>query len=101
MCYLENDPFQQAFHKDAFCLLFFFTLYTNDYTRTENTILIKYSDDTVIVDLSNSIPQYMAEVVRFTTWYKDDFLDLNVTKTEELLIDLREQPPAVSPITID
>ena len=28
-----------------------FTLYTNDCTGTENTIFIKYSDDTAIVDL--------------------------------------------------
>ena len=32
---------------------------------------------------------------------QDNFFDLNVTKTKELLIDFRKQPPAVSPITID
>ena len=78
-----------------------FTLYTNDCTGTENTIFIKYSDDTAIVDWSNSIPHYLEEVEGFTTWCKDNFLDLNVTKTKELLIDFREQPPAVSPITMD
>ena len=78
-----------------------FTLYTNDCTGTENTIFIKYSDDTAIVDLSSFIPHYTDKVQRFTTWCKDNFLDLNVTKTKELLIDCRKQPPAVSPITID
>ena len=39
-----------------------FTLYTNDCTGTEYTIFIKYSDDTAIVDLSNSIPHYIEEV---------------------------------------
>ena len=77
------------------------TLYTNDCTGTENTIFIKYSDDTAIVDLSNSIPHYIAEFERHTSWCKDNFLDLNMTKTKELLIDFRKQPPAVSPITID
>ena len=77
-----------------------FTLYTNDCTGTENTIFVKY-DDTAIVDLSNSIPHYIEEVEGFTTWCKDSFLDLNVTKTKELLFDLRKQPPAVSPTTID
>ena len=47
-----------------------FTLYTNDCTGTENTIFIKYSDDTAIVDLSNSIPHYIEEVDRFTTLCK-------------------------------
>ena len=78
-----------------------FTLYTNDSTGTGNTIFIKYSDDTAIVDSSNSTPHYIEEVEGFTTWCKDNFLDLNVTKTKELLIDLRKQPLAVSPITID
>ena len=44
-----------------------FTLYTNDCTVTENTIFIEYSDDTAIVDLSNSIAHYMAEDEIFTT----------------------------------
>ena len=43
----------------------------------------------------------MEEVERFTTWCKDIFLDLNVTRTKELLIDFRNQPLVVSPITID
>ena len=44
---------------------------------------------------------HIEEVERFTTWCKDNFLDLNVKKTKELLIDFRKQPPAISPITID
>ena len=78
-----------------------FILYINDCTGTENTISIKFYDDTAIVDLSYSIPHCIEEVERFTTWCKNDFLDLNVTKTKELLIDFRNQPPAFSPITID
>ena len=78
-----------------------FSLYTNDCTGTENTIFMKYSDDTAIVDLSNSIPHYIAEVGRFRTWCKDNILDLNVSKTKELLIDFRKQPLSVSSITID
>ena len=111
MCYLENDPFLQEYHKDVFCLLFFshyiqmtaqelktLSLYSILYTLYFYTL---YSDDTAIVDLSNSIPHYIEEVDRFTTWCKANFLDLNVAKTKELLIDFRKQPPAVSPITID
>ena len=62
---------------------------------------MKYSDHTANVDLLNSILHYMAEVEKFTTWCKDNFFDLNMTKTKELLIDFRKQPPAVSLITID
>ena len=64
-------------------------------------ISIKYYDDTAIVDLSSSIPHYIAEVKRFTAWCKDNFLDLNMTKTKELFIYFRKQPPAILPIAID
>ena len=38
---------------------------------------------------------------KLTKCGKGNFLDLNVTTTNELLIDIRKQPPAVSHITID
>ena len=60
VCYLENDIFLQAYHKDAFCLLFF--SHYIQMTAQELKTLSLYSDDTVIVDLSNSIPHYI-EVV--------------------------------------
>ena len=78
-----------------------FHIIYNDCTGTENTIFIKQPDDTAIVDLSNTIPHYIAEVETFMTWCKDNFIDINMTKTKEILIDLRKQPPAASPITID
>ena len=100
MYYQENDP---QFHVPQECVLYpvLFALNTNDCTGNENTTSMNRSDDTAIVDLSNSIPHYMEEIKKFTTWSKYNFLDLNVTKTKELLIDFRKQPPAVSPITID
>ena len=39
-----------------------YTLYRNDLTRYDNAIFVKYSDDTEIVDVENSIPHYLAEV---------------------------------------
>ena len=68
----------------------------------KKTILMKYSDDTAIVDLSNSITNYMAKVETFTRWFKDVALCLNVIKTKELLFDLRWKiPPAVPHVKTD
>jgi hypothetical protein len=78
-----------------------FTLYTNDCSGTDSTLLIKYSDDTALEDLSNSDVTYFAEVERFSVWCKDNFLDLNVTKTKELLIDFRRNPVPVPDLMID
>ena len=48
---------------------------TNECRGAENTIIMEFSDDRAIVDLSNSILHYMADVDRFTTWCKHNFLN--------------------------
>ena len=66
-----------------------FTLYTNDCRGSDNCPLIKYSDDTALQDLSNSHEIFLQQVATFTTWCRDNFLDLNVKKTKEMVIDFR------------
>ena len=78
-----------------------FTLYTNDCSGSESTPIIKYSDDTALQDLSNSDSVYFEEVHRFTKWCKDNFLDLNVKKTKEMIIDFRRNPSKISDLFID
>ena len=68
-----------------------FTLYTNDCSGSSITPFIKYSDDTALVDLSDSDTVYFDEVSRFNVWCKDNYLDLNVSKTKEMLIDFRKR----------
>ena len=65
------------------------------------TPLIKYSDDSALVDLSNSDSIYFDEVQNFSQWCKSDFLDLNVKKTKELLIDFRTNQIPVPELLID
>ena len=76
-----------------------FTLYTSD-CRTENKVcqLFKYADDTALVARCiNDDRAYRCEVERFTTWCNDNFLELNVSKTKEMIVDFRksavEHPP--------
>ena len=78
-----------------------FTLYTNDCTGTQITPFIKYSDDTALVDLSDDDTIYFNEVSRFTMWCKNNFLDLNVSKTKEMVVDFRKQGVNVSDLFID
>ena len=53
-----------------------FTLYTNDCSSgTDTNPLIKYSDNSALVDLSNSDRTYFDEVDRFVTWCKENYLD--------------------------
>ena len=78
-----------------------FTLYTNDCTGTDTTPVIKYSDDSVIEDLSNSDSLYFAEVERFSNWCSDNSLDFSVKKTKEMQTDFRKAPTVIPDLCID
>ena len=52
-------------------------------------------------DLSNSDSVYFAKVDRFSTWCRDNSLDLNVEKTKEMLIDFRKAPTVIPDLFTD
>ena len=78
-----------------------FTLYTNDCQGTTKTLTVKYSDGTVIEDLSNSDSVYFSKVHKFSAWCKESYLDLNIVKTKEMVVDFRKNPPPVPELIID
>jgi hypothetical protein len=78
-----------------------FTLYTNDCRGTNITPVIKYSDDTAIEDLSNTDSVYFEEVDRFSLWCKQNFLDLNVQKTKEMIMDFRKTSTPIPDLFIE
>ena len=63
--------------------------------------LQKHSDDTVIEDLSNSDSVYFSEVHKFSAWCKENYLDLNIVKTKEMVADFRKKTPPVPELIID
>lgn len=73
-----------------------FTLYTDDCRCSDPEMLyIKYSDDTVIIDTTNSNNRVSREIHTFAGWCENNYLDLNTSKTKEMLVDFRrDQPPA-------
>ncbi|RXN30264.1 RNA-directed DNA polymerase from mobile element jockey-like protein [Labeo rohita] len=71
---------------------FLFTLYTTDFNyRTETCHLQKFSDDSAVVGCitGGDEREYRAVVDNFVTWSESNHLLLNVTKTKELVVDLR------------
>ena len=78
-----------------------FTLYTNDCIGSETSPLIKYSDDSALVDLSDSDDVYFNEINKLTCWCEKNYLTLNVNKTKELLIDFRKKPSQVPALKIN
>ena len=67
-----------------------YTIYTNDIRSPHDSVnLIKFADDTAIVGLisENDESQYRNAIKDYTEWCDANFLELNVTKTKELIVD--------------
>ena len=77
-----------------------FTLYTNDCTGSDSSLLIKYSDDSAILDLSNSHSSYVKVVENFSSWCRENFLELNVKKTKEMVVDFRKSGGTIPDLCI-
>ena len=87
------------------CILsaFLFVLYTNDLARNNNVKIIKYADDTVVVGLveNDNATEYRSAIKFVSKWCNNNFLNLNVNKTKELVIDFRRKKNKKNPITIN
>ncbi|PIK41525.1 hypothetical protein BSL78_21628 [Apostichopus japonicus] len=72
-----------------------FTLYTSDCRSTQpNTHIVKFADDTCILGLikkNGDETGYRHEISTFTNWCDENRLQLNVSKTKELVVDFRRR----------
>ena len=81
-----------------------FILYTNNLHSTQpGCHIIKYADDTAVIgNISNGNEDpYRQEVNHVVRWCKDSFLVLNVLKTEEMVVDFRQQALCRYPVFIN
>ena len=83
-----------------------FVLYTNDLCWNSNTgcvSIVKYADDTIIVGIMSKEDdsEYMKCIKFVSTWCSDNFLDLNVSKTKEMIWDYRRSPTEKHPVVIN
>ena len=82
---------------------FLFTLYTTDFSYcTETCHLQKFSDDSAVVGCitDGNESEYRTVVDNFVTWSCKNHLQLNVSKTKELVVDFRRSKGPVTPVTI-
>ena len=80
-----------------------FTLYTSDFRCTaRDTLQVKFSDDTLLTGLiTTSENSYRCAVEKLVSWCNDSHLLLNVTKTKEIVVDFRRDPPPPRPLVIN
>ena len=79
-----------------------FTIYTADCRcPSDRAIQIKFSDDTSLTGLiSTDDSSYRAAVDHLVGWCDQNYLQLNVGKTKELIVDYRRDPPAHQPLVV-
>ena len=82
---------------------FLFSLYTADCRASHDNCLIdKYADDTALTGqiTNDNDANYRQEIVDFVDWCDKNYLQLNVNKTKEMVIDFRKNKVAPSPVII-
>ena len=71
--------------------------------KHDSNTIIKFADDTTVVGLitDNDETAYREEVRDLAVWCKDNNLSLNMSKTNEMIVDYRKRPAEHAPIHID
>ena len=87
------------------CVLsaFLFIVYTNALSQcSSNCKIIKYADDTVVIGLiSNNIEdEYRQTISYISDWCSENYLDLDVTKMKEMILDKRKKQYSKTTVTI-
>ncbi len=71
-----------------------YSLYTHDCVSSHSsTSIIQFAHDTVVLGLINNNDEtaYLDEVERLTSWCQDNSLSLNMSKTNELIVNFRKR----------
>ena len=65
--------------------------------------IIKYADDTVVIGLisDNNEKEYKSTIDYASHWCSDNFLDLNDSKTKEIIFDMRKNKNSKEPVIIN
>ena len=80
-----------------------FTLYTNDCkSKFDHCKVVKYADDTAIIGqiFNDDHGDYLDQVDDFVIWCDQNYLNLNVKKTKEMVFDFRKNRSVVSELVI-
>ncbi len=80
-----------------------FILYTNDCVSCNpDCSTVKFADDTALSSiLFENEDRYKQEIERLIYWCNYNFLELNIKKTKELIIDFRRKTSDITPVIIN
>ena len=88
------------------CVLsaFLFIVYTNALSQcSPNCKILKYADDTVVIGLisNDNEDEYRQTISYVSEWCSNNYLNLNVSKTKEMILDMRKNKNVKTPVTIN
>lgn len=81
-----------------------FSIYTNDCTSSDSTVkFLKFADDTTVIGLIRDGDEsvYRQQVEQLSLWCKHNNLQLNISKTVEMVVDFKKSPSCLSPLIIN
>ena len=81
-----------------------YSLFTNDcVSHHESVQLIKFADDTTVEGIISAGDEsaYRQEVDNLVSWGADNSLELNTSKTKEMIVDFRKNPSPKDPLVIN
>ena len=82
---------------------YLFSIYTSDSREShEQCSLCKYADDTALTGLivNEDYVHYINALNTFVNWCESNFLELNVDKTKEMIIDFRKNKEDPEPVIL-
>ena len=91
---LQGDHPQRRCPSGVCAFTFLFSLFTNDSVSSEpSVVMIKFSDDITLEGLIHNSDEsaYRGEVERLVGWCSENDLELNVSKTKEVVFDFRKK----------
>ena len=83
---------------------FLFTLFTNDCVSMDQYVLVtQFSDDTTVEGYIENADEtaYRDEVQRMLGWCTDNNLELNVSKSKEMIVDFRRKKTPIRPLSLN
>ena len=83
---------------------FLFILYTSDFRADgDGCSLVKFADDTALIGLikQDNSSTFLELIQRFVSYCRDNYLELNTSKTKELVIDYRKNGHVPEPVLIN
>ena len=86
-----------------FICLFIYCVHNGLSQCSSNCKIIKYADDSVVIGLirDNNEDEYRQTISNVSDWCSENYLDLNVTKTKEMILDMREKQNSKTQVTIN